>query len=426
MMACNPDNAKIINNWRNSKSIKMQHFKHITIATDKFKGGLSSSEAACAIKKGLQSAVQGRFSKNGKDKAYYNIVAIADGGDGSADIFKGATGAEEVFCRAAGPLGNRVKSSFMYCRSNKTAFIEMAKVSGLAMVPAEKRNPMHTTSYGLGEVIIKAAKLGAKHIIIGIGGSATNDGGTGMLQALGCKFVDASGSFCVGKRAGTEVFMTGGKLERINRIIWEAGRYSKKELLEKIKITVICDVVNPLTGHNGATYAFGVQKGANKKELAAMERGMKNFVQAAGYNDVQKITLAEKVANSPGAGAAGGLGFALAYFLKAEKMSGFDYFAEVQNLKSKIKKSDLIISGEGMIDAQSLNGKVVGGVIKLSGGKKKIWLFCGASKIKSGKNFKIFPMSDIEPDLKKRMGAERIFLRERACAAVLEESAGIE
>ena len=448
MMACNPDNAKIINNWRNSKSIKMQHFKHITIATDKFKGGLSSSEAACAIKKGLQSAVQGRFSKNGKDKAYYNIVAIADGGDGSADIFKGATDAEEIFCRTIGPLGRRVKSSFMFCRSKKIAFIEMAQVSGLAMLPVADRNPIHTTTYGLGELILKAAVAGAKKVIIGIGGSATNDCGTGMLQALGYKFFNSAGKNIVNKRVGTEAFIKGDDLSRIKKIIFPTGNSDKTKMLKDVEFTVVCDVKNPLTGSKGATYGYGPQKGASKEELAILEGGVKNFLEAIEKSDDNsdkknrpaKTLYVNKMSKAEGAGAAGGVGFALMYFLKSKKMSGFDYFAKLQKLQSKLTWADIVVSGEGMIDAQSFKGKVVGGVIDIVNNlngkcgeydekeirKKIVWLFCGASKVKSGKNRAIFPMSDIEPDIKKRMNSEAAYLKERACAAALEKLLNVD
>jgi glycerate kinase len=444
MQTCTLVNTKILNNCRFAKNAKMLHIRRITIATDKFKGGLSSVEAANAIKKGLQSAFLWHKVPFFIPDRNYNIVAIADGGDGSADIFKASARAEKIFCTAAGPLGKRVKTSFMFCRAKRVAFIEMAQVSGLAMIPPASRNPMHTTTYGLGELILKAAEAGAKKIIAGIGGSATNDCGAGMLQALGYTYLNYDNENILDKHTGAEAFMTGGDLSGIKKIIPPDENSHKAKLLKGVEITVVCDVKNPLTGLNGATYAYGPQKGAGKKELALLEKGVKNFLAAiekSGNNwDVKnkpaKISFAKKAAKIEGAGAAGGVGFALMYFLNAKKMSGFDYFAKLQKLESKIKRADIVISGEGMVDAQSLKGKVVGGVIDLAKKterdksslkfKKQVWLFCGASKIKSRVSVKIFPMSDVEPNMKKRMGNEAAYLKERACAAALEELLNVD
>ncbi|MCI1719924.1 MAG: glycerate kinase [Bacteroidales bacterium] len=444
MQTCTPYDAKILNNLRCAKSAKLLHIRHVIIATDKFKGGLGSVEAADAIKKGLQSAFLWHNVPFFIPDRDYNIVAIADGGDGSADIFKVSTGAEQIFCTAVGPLGRRVKTSFMFCRAKRVAFIEMAQVSGLAMIKPADRNPMHTTTYGMGELILKAAEAGAKKIIVGIGGSATNDCGAGLLQALGYKYLNSAGKNILDKRDGAEAFITGGNLSGIKKIIPPSCNSGKAKLLRGVEITVVCDVKNPLTGSNGATYAYGPQKGAGKKELVALENGVKNFLVATEKssdgcdkkNREATTLFVKKMAKEEGAGAAGGVGFALMCFLKAKKMSGFDYFAKLQRLESKIRQADIVISGEGMIDAQSLKGKVIGGVIGLAKKterdksnlkfKKKVWLFCGASKIKSGKDAKIFPMSDIEPDMKKRMNNEATYLKERACAATLEELLNVD
>jgi len=441
-------NAKMIKNCRSFKNANMLHATHITIATDKFKGGLSSLEAAEIIKKGIQSAFLWQGLPSYIQDSNYKIVAIADGGDGSAEIFKGATDAEEIFCRTIGPLGRRVKSSFMFCRSKKIAFIEMAQVSGLAMIPVADRNPIHTTTYGLGELILKAALAGAKKVIIGIGGSATNDCGTGMLQALGYKFFNSAGKNILDKRVGTEAFIKGDDLSRIKKIIFPTGNSDKAKMLKDVEFTVVCDVKNPLIGSKGATYAYGPQKGASKEELAILEGGVKNFLEAIEKSDDNfdkknrpaKTLFVNKMSKAEGAGAAGGVGFALMYFLKSKKMSGFDYFAKLQKLKAKIKWADIVVSGEGMIDVQSFKGKVVGGVIDIVNSlnvrcgeyeenkmrKKIVWLFCGASQIKSGKNRAIFPMSDIEPNIKKRMNNEAAYLKERACAAALEKLLNVD
>lgn len=392
---------------------------HILIASDKFKGGLSSEAVAEAIKTGILTSRPGMA-------AFCTIVGMADGGDGSAKIFQAFSGAEKIECSLTGPLGNKVVSFFMYSRDKKCAFVEMAKVSGLEMVPPEKRNPLYTTSFGMGEILMKAYEAGAEEIVIGIGGSATSDCGCGMLEALGISFLDKS---------GRELHrMTGGKLKTIGSII-VPDSFLKTFLTNRIKVTVICDVENPLCGANGAAFSFAAQKGADAEAVKELDEGAENFIRAIKKSGCREgfsptVLSPKAAAESKGAGAAGGIGFAFLYFLGAEMESGFNYFSRLQNLKEKMKEADIVISGEGMIDKESLRGKVIGGILRLvreveneGVAKKQILLFCGVNKCgklsdADGRGIKVYAMSDIEPDLSRRIKGEKELLRKLSAKSI--------
>lgn len=392
---------------------------HILIASDKFKGGLSSEAVAEAIRAGI-------LTSRPELAEFCTIVGMADGGDGSAEIFQSFSGAEKIECSLTGPLGNKVVSFFMYSRDKKCAFVEMAKVSGLAMVPPEKRNPLYTTSFGMGEIIMKAYETGAEEIIIGIGGSATNDCGCGMLEALGISFLD---------KRGKELHqMTGEKLKAIGSII-VPDSFLKTFLADRIKVTVICDVENPLCGKNGAAFSFAAQKGADAEVIKELDKGAENFMGAieksfSGRGFSQSALSPKAAAESKGAGAAGGIGFAFLYFLGAKMESGFSYFSRLQNLKEKIKEADIVISGEGMIDRESLRGKVIGGILRLvreveneGVAKKQILLFCGVNKCgelkdSNGREIKVFAISDIEPDLSRRIKGEKELLKKLSAKGI--------
>lgn len=392
---------------------------HILIASDKFKGGLSSEAVAMAIREGI-------LTLRPEMAEFCTIAGMADGGDGSAEIFRSFSGAEKIECFLTGPLGNKVVSFFMYSRDKKCAFVEMAKVSGLAMVPPEKRNPLYTTSFGMGEILMKAYEAGAEEIIIGIGGSATNDCGCGMLEALGIRFLD---------KRGKELHqITGEKLRTVGSII-VPDSFLKMFFGKGIKITVICDVENPLCGSNGAAFSFASQKGADAEAVKELEEGAEHILELLEKNFSGKVfshsALSPKAAaESKGAGAAGGIGFAFLYFLGAERESGFSYFSRLQNLKEKIKEADIVISGEGMIDKESLRGKVVGGILRLvreveneGVAKKKILLFCGVNICgrlydANGREIKVYAMSDIEPDLSRRIKDEKELLKKLSAKSI--------
>ena len=411
----------------------------ILIAIDKFKGSLTSLQAAQAIRNGIEGAIADNT---------YEMVEIADGGDGSANaLLSVKEGVEVVKAVGVNPSGQKIESSYLTyyeadsvagtgavdsaagagalknCAFKKCAFIEMAKISGLELIPPvdsegrRLRNPLVTTTYGLGELIRKAYEDGANKITLSIGGSATNDGGTGMLQALGFKFYDKDGSLITD-------YMCGGLLSRIGKIEAPSdGPFGRDcdVAAGACEIEVICDVTNPLLGATGATYVYGPQKGADPVMLQQLEQGMENLVRVAGEKIVGAKTSDCQVQTHllAGAGAAGGVGYAVKRFLGGKIISGWRFFANLTNLQQKIAQSDLVISGEGRIDSQSLNGKVVDGVITLAKeAGKPVWLFCGLNSLGAdslstaslganlpgiGQPVPIFQLASLEPDRDKSM-----------------------
>lgn len=306
----------------------------IVIAPDSYKESLSASEVAQAIEKGFREIFP---------DAQYISVPVADGGEGTVDAMISATQGSKVVTTVTGPLGEPVTACWGISGDGKTAFIEMAEASGLALVPNEKRNPLVTTSHGTGELILRALDNGVRNIIIGIGGSATNDGGAGMMQALGAKLTDA---------AGKEISPGGGGLLSLNNI--DISGLDKR--LESCVINVACDVTNPLTGDNGASRIFGPQKGADEAMIVELDRNLAHFAQMI------KKHLRIDVENAPGAGAAGGMGAALMAFLEADLRSGVEIVTEALNLEEHIHNCSLVVTGEGRMDSQSIRGKVPIGV----------------------------------------------------------------
>lgn len=310
----------------------------VVIATDSFKGSLSAYEVAQSIEKGIK-------------KVYRNVqivkVPMADGGEGTVQSLVDATGGEIINVEVTGPLGNKVKAFYGILGDNKTAVIEMAAASGLPLVPRSKRNPMITTTYGTGELIRAALDKGCREFIIGIGGSATNDGGAGMAQALGIRLLDEKGE---------EIKFGGGALVNLHKI----DISNMDERLKKSKFIVACDVDNTLCGPNGASYVYGPQKGATKEMVLKLDEALKHFA------NIIKRDLGKDVENIKGAGAAGGLGAGLMVFLNAALKSGVDIVIEKTNLKKIVKDADFVITGEGKIDSQTINGKTPIGVAKVA------------------------------------------------------------
>jgi len=305
----------------------------ILIAPDSFKGSMSSIE----IIEILSTVAHKYFSPLEIVK-----LPIADGGEGTIDAFIAAFGGEYIPVEVTGPEGNRVKASYGIIKNN-IAVIEMAQASGLTLVPPENRNPLKTTSFGTGEIIKIVLDKGIRKIIIGIGGSATNDGGVGAMQALGVQFLDHDDQ---------EAGAGGQYLSRIRRINLD----NLHKAVQDARITVICDVNNPLTGKNGATYVYGPQKGATSAMIELLEAGMKN------YADVVKRDMNIDLENVSGAGAAGGLGGAAMVFLNAELRPGIDTVLNMIQFNAMLKDVDLVITGEGMLDGQSVFGKVPVGI----------------------------------------------------------------
>ncbi|TLV10584.1 glycerate 2-kinase [Klebsiella indica] len=310
----------------------------IVIAPDSYKESLSATEVAQAIEKGFREIFP---------DALYVKVPLADGGEGTVEAMIAATQGTRMSICVTGPLGVPVDASWGLSGDGKTAFIEMAAASGLGLVPPAQRNPLLTTSRGTGELILHALDHGAKNIIIGIGGSATNDGGAGMMQALGARLCDADGA---------EIGNGGGCLYNLSSIDISA----LDARLHDCTIRVACDVTNPLLGDNGASRIFGPQKGATEAMIRELDRNLEH------YADVIKTDLHVDVKQVAGAGAAGGMGAALMAFLNAELRSGIEIVTQALNLEEHILDCSLVVTGEGRLDSQSIHGKVPVGVASVA------------------------------------------------------------
>ncbi len=308
----------------------------IVIAIDSFKGSLSSIDAGNAVSKGIK-------------RVYHNsdiiVRPIADGGEGTVDAVISALNGEIRTVNVNDPLCRPIKAR--YGIADNTAFIEMAEASGITLVSPEERNPLNTTTYGTGELIKDAIEQGIRSFVIGIGGSATNDGGVGMLSALGFEFLD---------KHGRNVPFGAKGLENLHEI---STRNVIKELKE-CTFKVACDVKNPLCGENGCSAIFGPQKGATSDMIEKMDKWLDSYA----ILTKQIITSADQ--NFPGSGAAGGLGFALLSYLGATLTPGIDLIIEATKLEDKIKNADIVITGEGRLDGQSCMGKAPIGVAKLA------------------------------------------------------------
>ena len=310
----------------------------IVIAPDSYKESLSATEVAQAIEKGFREIFP---------EAQFVSVPVADGGEGTVEAMIAATQGRAVTSTVTGPLGDTVEAQWGISGDGSTAFIEMAAASGLALVSPELRNPLITTSYGTGELILQALESGVKKIIIGIGGSATNDGGAGMVQALGAKLGDANGA---------DIGFGGGSLMSLNYI--DISGLDAR--LQNCSIRVACDVTNPLTGEFGASCIFGPQKGASEAMIGELDRNL------AHYAEVIKKSLRVDVKDVPGSGAAGGMGAALMAFLGAELLSGIEIVTQALNLEEHIHDCTLVVTGEGRLDSQSIHGKVPVGVASVA------------------------------------------------------------
>nr|MBO2494464.1 glycerate kinase [Clostridia bacterium] len=308
----------------------------IVLAPDSFKGSFSSLE----VIEHLEEVARRHFSPLEVVK-----VPIADGGEGTVDALVTTAKGEYRTVEVMGPLPEmRVKAKYGIIHG-KTAVIEMAQASGLPLIPTGKRDPLNATTYGTGELIRKALDEGIRDFIIGIGGSATNDGGIGAAQALGVKFLD---------RFGKEVGLGGKQLQHIEKIILD----DMDPRIKESTITVICDVSNPLTGPHGATAVYGPQKGVTEETFNILESGMKN------YERLIKETTGMDMSKVPGSGAAGGLGAALVAFFGAVLKPGIDTILDYVRFEELIEGADLVITGEGRIDGQSLYGKVPVGIAR--------------------------------------------------------------
>ncbi|WP_044748229.1 glycerate kinase [Bacillus alveayuensis] len=310
---------------------------NIVIAPDSYKGSLTAIEVGTTIQKAFLSEFP---------QASIEVIPMADGGEGTLDAFIYAVGGERVPIEVTGPLGDKIETEYGVLNDRKTVVIEIAKIVGLPMVPPEKRDPYKTTSYGIGEVIIHAMEKGYRQFIIGLGGSATNDGGLGMLQALGAAFIDSNGQIV--KPFGEFV-----------KEIAIADFSSLHPLVKECQFQIASDVDNPLCGERGASHVFGPQKGATPRQVFELDKALDH------YANVIEKKIGKSYKNVKGAGAAGGLGYAF-LLLGGKMMSGSRIVAEVTQLEEKIKKADWVITGEGQSDFQTLYGKVPSYVAAIS------------------------------------------------------------
>lgn len=306
----------------------------VIVAPDSFKGSLSAKEAADAIESGIKRAL--------KDVEIVK-VPMADGGEGTVQSLVDATGGRIVKLKALDPLLREIDTFYGILGDGKTAVIEMAAASGLTLLKEKERNPMKTTTYGTGQLIKHALDMGCRNIIMGIGGSATNDGGAGMAAALGVRFLDESGK---------EIGFGGGALGMLRSI--DITGADKR--IAECKVAAACDVSNPLTGEKGASRVFGPQKGASEEMIDILDENLKN------YGRILENALGISLMEIPGTGAAGGLGAGLLAFLHADLKRGVDIVIEATGLEEKLKGADLVITGEGMMDHQTIFGKTPYGV----------------------------------------------------------------
>lgn len=307
----------------------------ILIAPDKFKGSITALAAAKAIARGWRV---------GMPDADLRLAPIADGGEGFAETLGVALGAEWVKTRVRDPLGREVDARYAWVAGDGLAIIDMSEASGLWRVKPEERDPLRATTYGTGQLMRDAIERGARKIVVGLGGSATTDGGIGMAAALGYEFLTSDGD----------------PIEALPRNLLALVRVVAEGALDFPEIVAACDVTNPLYGPRGAACVFGPQKGADEKTVETLDESLKNLA------EVVTADLGCDFRETPGAGAAGGIGFGLLSFCGARVCSGFELVADVLRLGEHVATSDLVITGEGRLDGQTLDGKGPAGVAALA------------------------------------------------------------
>lgn len=328
------------------------------IAIDSLKGSLTSMEAGNAAKEGVLRAVP---------DAEVVVKPLADGGEGTTEALIAGLGGSFIKTKVTGPLGQVVMATYGILEDN-TAVMEMAEAAGITLVKREELNPQKATTYGVGQMIADAVKRGCRNFLIGIGGSATTDGGVGMLQALGCEFLD-----CERKEIGYGI-------ESLDKIVTIRTEHLLPELSD-CRFQIACDVKNPLYGKNGAVYVFGSQKGVKENDKVLLDKKMQHFAKKTGE------FLGRDLSQADGAGAAGGLGFAfLSYLPNVELRSGIDLILHAINLETHIKEADVVVTGEGKLDFQTAMGKVPVGVAHLAKKYgKKVIAFAGSVTEDAGK-----------------------------------------
>ncbi len=309
---------------------------NIVIAPDSFKGCLSSEAAASAIERGIRRALP---------EAGIVKVPMADGGEGTLDSLLASVGGRRIAMTASGPLGDPADAEYAILAGSGAAVVEMAKASGLCLVPEERRDPLRASTYGTGQLIRAALDAGCRDFVLAVGGSATNDGGAGMLQALGLRLLDESGEALAPGVGGGDL----ARIAAIDDAAWDPR-------IAESRFVLASDVANPLLGPSGASRVFGPQKGASPAAVETLERGMTNWA------DVVARHTGARLHDMPGAGAAGGLAGAFLAFFAASMRRGIDVVLEVSPFREAVRGADLVITGEGRIDSQTASGKTPMGV----------------------------------------------------------------
>ena len=323
---------------------------NVLIAMDSFKGSLSSLQAEAAVRAGILRV---------DPKTVVTCVPIADGGEGTVDAILSAVGGQRIKTVCSDPLGRQIEGEYGILPDG-TAVIEIAAAAGLHLLTETERDPIRTSSYGVGEMILDALNRGARSFLIGLGGSSTNDGGIGMLQALGYELLDSEGRSVPRGAKG---------LEKIHTI----STAKRNPLLAECDFRIACDVKNPLCGASGASAVFGPQKGADEFAVMQMDRWM------SSYGALVTAVLPSSNTAAPGAGAAGGLGFAFMSFLGAKRLRGIDVVMDVCRMEEQIRDSDLVITGEGRLDGQTEAGKAPWGIATLAKKyRKPVIAICGS------------------------------------------------
>ncbi len=310
----------------------------VVVAMDSFKGSMTSREAGDAVKQGILCAMP---------KTEVVVKPLADGGEGTTEALVEGLGGTRIVLSVTGPMGSQTECSYGILADGKTAVMEIAQAAGITLVPAAQRNPMCATTRGVGEMICDAVQKGCRHFIIGIGGSATNDGGIGMLSAMGFQFLDAEGE-PVGEGA-----------QALSRVVEILADGVLPELAE-CKFQIACDVTNPLCGKNGATFIYGPQKGLLLEQCDQVDGGMEH------YAGTVEAFCGKSCKMLSGAGAAGGLGFAFVSFFDARLVPGTQLILEAVHLEEELKNAQVVVTGEGRLDAQTAMGKAPIGVAKMA------------------------------------------------------------
>lgn len=362
--------------------------KKILIASDSFKESLSAREVCTAMENGL---------KKGNPFLFCKTFPLSDGGEGSVEVLSLHIPSALEILSVQNPLGRLVEAKYAISKDGKTAIIEMAQAAGLHLLSKAERNPLRTTSFGVGQLIGDACQKGVKSIVLCIGGSATNDVGAGMAKALGFRFLD---------EAGNEISPEGGQLSRIEKIENPSARF-----FEKIpKVKVLCDVDNPLFGPKGAAFVYAPQKGADEAQVRILDEGLRHF------SGVLERHFKKDYSQIPGAGAAGGMGAGAMAFLNAQLCPGIQTIMEMTHFEKALRQADMVITGEGKLDGQTMSGKLIFGISQLARKyQKPLVVFCGKNELSTEKTSKmgiekVIPISPPEMNLEEAIAKTAEFL----------------